>query len=181
MRLCTLALLTALVIAPACGGGSNSGPVGPTVAASFSPAQPSPGPKTVAMAEGSKSNDVVSVNVTLTGASGVFGAAFEVTYDAANTVYLGYAHGAAFEQGGGNPNYTVDGTTNPGRIVVGVARTSGTGTNVSGTSTVVSFQFRVKQSGTYPLTVVNSMVYDAQPTPQPISGVTWFAGAVTGI
>jgi hypothetical protein len=85
-----------------------------------------------------------------------------------------------FEQGGGNPNYTVDGTSNPGRIVVGVARTNGTGTNISGTSTVVSFQFRVKQAGAYPLGVQNAIVYDAQPTPQPISGLTWFAGTVQG-
>jgi hypothetical protein len=45
---------------------------------------------------------------------------------------------------------------------------------------VVGLQFRVKQAGVYPVTIERAVVYDGQPLPQPISGMTWFAGAVTG-
>jgi hypothetical protein len=151
------------------------------LAASFIPDQPTPGAKTVAMLQGSRSNDVVNVLVTLTDTTGVFGTAFEVLFDDARATYLGYSKGAALEQGGNVPNYTVDGSTNPGRIVVAVARTNGTGTNIVGLKAVIVLQFRVKQAGTYPVTLQNGVVYDAQPTPQPIPGMSWFAGALRGV
>jgi len=186
MRLEPLLLLLALIIAPACGGGSGASPGGsPTpLAASFVPDQPNPGANNVAMAEGSKNNDVVTINVTLTDSSGVFATAFEVAYDDIHTAYLGFTPGSVFEQGGNNPNYTVNvsGATNPGRIVVGVARTGSTSTSVSGTKPVLGLQFRVKQAGVYPLAIENAAVYDStEPDPQPIPGIAWFAGAVTGV
>jgi hypothetical protein len=171
-----------LVVAPACGGGGSGADSGgsPTpLAASFVPDQPSPTANNAAMAEGAKSNDVVTINVTLTDSSGVYATAFEVVYDDIHTVYLGFTPGSVFEQGGNSPNYTVNGSS--GRIVVGVSRTGASATNVSGTRTVVGLQFRVKQAGVYPLTVENAVVYDNQATPQPIPGIAWFAGAVTGL
>lgn len=182
----TLVLLLALVTAPACGGGSGGSPGGsPTpLTAGFVPDQPSPVANNVAMAQGVTSNDVVTVNVTLTDASGVYAAAFEVLFDDTHTVFLGFTPGSVFEQGGNTPNYTVNtvgGATNPGRIVVGVSRTGPAATNVSGTKTVLGLQFRVKQAGVFPLSVQNAVVYDSQPTPQPIPGIAWFAGAVTGV
>ena len=185
MKIGTLVLILALVTAPACGGGSGASPGGsPTpLAASFIPEQPSPAANNVAMAEGAKTNDVVTINVTLTDANGVYATAFEVVYDDTHTVYLGFTPGSVFEQGGISPNYTlstVSGATNPGRIIVGVARTGSVATDVSGTKTVVGLQFRVRQAGVYPLTVQNAVVYDSQSTPQPIPGMVWFAGAVAG-
>ncbi len=132
------------------------------------------------MEQGAKSNDVVTVNVTLTSTNGVYATAFEVVFDSTHNVYLGFAPGSVFEQGGVSPNYTVDGTSNPGRIVVGVSRTGSTTTDVSGTKTVVGLQFRVKQAGVYPVTIENAVVYDGQSSPQPIPGIAWFAGAITG-
>ena len=185
MKVGTLVLLLALVTAPACGGGggSSTGPGGSPspLSASFVPDQPTPGAKTVAMLQASKSNDVVSVYVSLTDTSGAYGAAFEVAFDTAGAAYLGFTHGAAFEAGGGTPAYTVDGSTNPGRIVVGVARTSGTTTNIVGSKAVLILQFRVKQAGTFPVMLQNGVVYDAQPIPQPIPNILWKAGALTGV
>ena len=184
MKLGTMVLLLALVAAPACGGGggSSTDPGGSPspLSATFVADQPTPTANTAAMAEGPKSNDVVTVNVTLTGTNGVYATAFEVAFDDTHTVYVGFTPGTAFEQGGVSPNYTVDGTTNPGRVVVGVARTGAAATNVSGTQTVVGLQFRVKQAGVYPVTIQNSVVYDSHNPPQPISGISWFAGAVSG-
>jgi phage baseplate assembly protein gpV len=134
------------------------------------------------MLQGTKSNDIVTVNVTLTSVNGVFGAALEVPFNTPNTSYVGYTAGTALEQGGNTPIYTVDGATQPGRVIVGVARSGSAGTNVSGTMTLISLKFRVNTAGTWPLTFENSNVYDGQqPTPQPIPGLSWFAGALKGV
>jgi hypothetical protein len=184
MKLGTALLMLAIVTAPACGGGGGGSDPGGSpspLAASFVPDQPSPGANTVAFAEGSKSNDVVTVNVTMTSTNGVFGAAFEVVYDDAHTTFLGYTPGSVVEQGGNSPTYNVDGAANPGRIVVGVSRTGSAATNVSGTKTVIGLQFRVKQAGVYPMVIQNAAVYDSQNPPQQIGGISWFAGAVSGL
>lgn len=186
MKLGTVLLLLALLTAPACGGGgggsdSGTGGSGGPLSASFVPDQPTPGANTVAMAQGSKSNDVVTVNVTLTDTSNTLGAAFDVVFDESNATYLGFVAGSAYEQGGNAPNYTVDGTTQPGRVVVAVARTNGTTTSVVGTRTIVGLQFRVKQPGTFPTTMQHGSVYDGQMTPQPLPGISWFAGALKGV
>jgi hypothetical protein len=183
-------LLAALIVAPACGGGgsgsaSASGSPSP-LSASFTPDQPSPGAKNAAMAQGATSNDVVTVNVTLTSTTGVYGTAFDVTYDSTHTVFLGFAPGTLFEQGGNAPNYqvTANPSSNPAHITVGVSRTGSTTANATGTQTVIGLQFRVKQAGVYPLAVpaaMNPVVYDGQSTPQPIQGIAWFAGAVSGV
>jgi hypothetical protein len=183
MKLGTLVLMLTLLAAPACGGGgggSDAGGSPSAIAASFVPDQPTPGANTVALAEGSKSNDVVTVNVTLTSTNGVFATAFDAVYDDIHTVFLGFAPGTALEQGGNNTNYTVN-TANPGRIVVGVSRTGSSTTNVSGTKVVLGLQFRVNQPGVYPVAIENAVVYDGQSSPQPIAGISWFAGAVTGV
>jgi hypothetical protein len=185
MKLGTLVLLFAMAAAPACGGGggSNSG-IGPSpspLAAGFVADQTAPGAKTVSMLQASNSNDVVNVYVSLTDTSGAYGTAFEVAFDTAGAAYLGYTHGAAFEAGGGNPAYTVDGSSNPGRIVVGVARTNGTTTNIVGSKAVLVLQFRVKQAGAFPVTLQNGIVYDGQVPPKPIASIQWFAGALTGV
>lgn len=183
MRLATVALLLTLVAAPACGGGggsdaSSGGSPSPFVA-SFVPDEPAPLANTVAMAEGAKSNDVVTVDVTLTDTNGVFGTAFEVGFDDTHTVYLGFTHGSVFEQGGVTPIYNV--STNPGRIFVGVARNNGTTTDVSGTKVILGLQFRVKQGGVFPVTIENQELDDNQHPPQPLPGILWKAGAVKGV
>jgi hypothetical protein len=186
MKLGTVVLLLALVTAPACGGGGGSDSTSPggsptPIAASFSPDQSTPGPNTVALAEGAKTNDVVTVNVTVTGTNDVFGAAFEVIFDDFHTTFIGYAPGTVVEQGGNTPTYNVDGSTNPGRIVIGISRTGSSSTDVTNTKSLVGLQFRVKQAGVYPVVIQNAVVYDNQDPPQPIPAIAWFAGAVTGV
>jgi hypothetical protein len=186
MKLLTLVLMMALVVAPACGGGGGSSDSGvggspSTLSASFVPDLTSPGSNTVAMLQASKSNDVVNVWVTLTQTPNAFAAAFEVVFNNADATYLGYTKGAAFEAGGNVPNYTVDGTTNPGRIVVGVARTNGTATNITSSKAIVTLQFRVNQAGMSPVVLENGVIFDAQATPQPIANILWFAGALSGV
>ena len=177
----SIVAILALLIAPACGGGGGSdspgGSPGP-LSASFVPDQPAPGANTIAMLEGPKTNDIVNVYVTLTDTSGTLGTALEVVYDDVRATYLGYARGAAYEQGGNVPNYTV--TSNPGRILAAVVRSNGTTTNVIGTKAVLTLQFRVKQVGTSPATIENGAVYNGQDPPLPIAGINWYGGALKG-
>src|SRR5512134_2299923 len=113
-----------LAVATACGGGggdSSGGVTTPSLLASFVADQPSPGSNTVAMAEGSKTGDTVSVSVNVAQTTGLYAAAFEVTFDANKVTYLGHSAGTVFEQGGHSPTYQV-GTPTAGRLVVGVSR-----------------------------------------------------------
>lgn len=190
MRWGSVLVLAVLAAAPACGGGGGGDSVGGgpggspgPLAASFVADQSAPTAGDVVMTQGSHSNDVVTVNVTLTDTNGVFGVAFDATYDAGNAVYLGYSAGTALEQGGNTPIYTVNGVVNgsAGRVVVAVARTGGTTTDVSGTKTIIGLQFRVKNSGTFPMGLENGVVYDNQAAPQPLSGISWYAGALKGV
>ena len=176
----TMLLALALAGAPACGGGSESDSGGSPsgFAASFAPAQPTPGSNTIAMLQGARTNDLVTVNVTATDTGNLFGIAFDVLYDDTKVTYTGFAKGTLLEQGSGAPNYTVDGS-NLGRIVVGVARTNGTTTNASGTKTIIALTFRVKNTGTFPLNFVAASAFDGQNPPHVLI-LTWFGGALQG-
>jgi hypothetical protein len=83
--------------------------------------------------------------------------------------------------GGSTPNYTVDGSSNPGRVVVGVSRINQTTTNISGSKAILVLQFRVKTVGEFRVTLQNGVVYDGQVPPNPISSIQWFAGAIKGV
>jgi hypothetical protein len=177
-------LVSTLVLLAGCGGGggeqSATGGSPTTLAATFVADQFTPGSNTVSMAQGTRSGDTVTVKVNLTDTPSVFGVAFDVAFDETNTTYLGFARGTALENGGNTPNYTVDGSAQPGRIIVGVSRAGSTTTAVSGTKTVITLNFRVKDAGNFPVSFENAVVTDGQTVPQPIPGISWFAGVLQG-
>lgn len=186
MKMATLLVTTAMIFASACGGGggSDSGGTGgsPTApGAVFVADQFTPGANTVAMAQGTKTGDVVAVKVNLTDTNSVYGMAFEVSFDETKVAYVGYTKGTALEAGGTLTNYQVNGSAQPGRVVVGVSRTGSTATNISGTKTAISLSFRVKDFGNFPIAFENGVVTDAQSTPQPLPGMLWFAGTLQGL
>ena len=74
----------------------------------------------------------------------------------------------------------MDGAVQPGRVIVGVSRAGSTATSVSGTKMVISLMFRVKVVGDFPISFENSVVTDGQTVPQPLPGISWFAGAILG-
>jgi hypothetical protein len=177
-------LLTAVVVATACGGGggSDGGTVGggsqSPISAAFTADEPQPPSNSVAMAQGSKSGDLVTVRVNVVGVSGVYGTAFDVTYDSTKADYVSWSAGTLLEQGGNTPNYTVT-VPSAGTVVVGASRTGSTGVTASGQA-IVNLTFRVKATGTFPVTIQNSVLYDSQNPPQPLPGITWYAGSLTG-
>lgn len=185
MKMGVMLVLAALVLAPACGGGGEeaAGPGGspPTIAAAFIADQFSPTSSTVSMAQGTRSGDTVVVKVNLTDTSSVFGLAFDVAFDDTKCTYLGFTKGTALETGGNTPNYVVDGSAQAGRVVVGVARTGSSTAAITGTKTAISLSFRVKDAGTFPIAFENPAVLDGQAVPQPLPGISWFAGALQGL
>lgn len=181
------ALIGAIATLTACGGGggsSNGGVIDPSpspLTAAFQADQVAPNSSQVAMLEGSKSGDVVTVKVTVTGVSGIYGAAFEVSYDSNNAAYVNYSPGSLFEQGGQTPNYTVS-TPSPGRVVVGISRVGSVTTTGAGTTaTAVNLTFRVKNSGSSRLDFEGgAALLDGQIPNQPLAGISWFGGSLQG-
>jgi hypothetical protein len=182
MKMSALLVSTLVLLAGCGGGGGEESATGgsPTLAATFIADQFTPGSNTVSMAQGTRSGDTVTVKVNLTDTPSVFGVAFDVAFDETKITYLGFARGTALENGGNTPNYTVDGSAQPGRIIVGVSRAGSTTTAVSGTKTVITLNFRVKDAGNFPVSFENAVVTDGQTIPQPIPGISWFAGVLQG-
>ena len=179
-------LLSVLLAGTACGGGggSTTGPApSPTpLAASFVPVTNTPPSDSVAMAEGTKSGDVVTVKVNVAGVSSVYGGAFYVDYDPAQGAFVGSTPGTILEQGGNVPTYQVDDDPNTGTITVGASRTGNvSGVNVTSSQTLVNLTFRVKKTGTSAVSIQNPVLYDGGLPPKPIAGVTWLAGSLRGI
>lgn len=177
-------VLGLLAVATACGGGgggdSSGGVTTPPLRASFVPDDASPGANTVAMAEGSKNGDSVTVAVNASQVTGLYATAFEVTFEANKLTYLGYSAGTVFEQGGHTPTYQV-GNPSAGRLVIGVSRNGNVSTvNVTSPAPMIRLSFRVKDTGTFRLAFANATLYDGQAPPVAKGGITWEAGVVAG-
>jgi hypothetical protein len=189
MRHLAIGVFLAIVAAAtACGGGggggsSDGGTAGggsqSPVSASFTPDEPAPGNNTVAMAESSRVGDLVTIRVNVVGVNGVYGAAFDVTFDSSKLDYVGWSAGTLLEQGGNAPNYSVV-LSQAGQLVIGASRTGNTGVNASGQS-LVNLTFRVETTGTFPIAIENPALYDSQIPPQVIPGISWFAGSLVGV
>jgi len=146
------------------------------LAATFTPGQPSPSADEVSMAESGTSGNLVTVAVNLTNVEDVFGASFDVDYDSARAEYVSFSPGNLFEAGGDTPLYTIN--SQAGRVVVGVARSSGVagGVDVNGTDTIVRLTFRMTSAGTASLGFDHETLLDDQSPPQPITGLSWSGG-----
>ena len=176
-------VLGLLAVATACGGGggdASGGVTTPPLSASFVADDATPGSNTVAMAEGSKSGDSVTVAVNASQVTGIYATAFEVTYDENKLTYLGHSAGTVFEQGGHTPTYQV-GSPSAGRLVIGVSRNGNVSTvNCSSPAAMIRLSFRVKDAGTFRLTYENATLYDGQAPPMPKAGIAWEAGVIAG-
>jgi hypothetical protein len=148
------------------------------IGAGFAPEANKPGDGSVAMVESSRSEDLVTILVVGSAPTAIFGAAFDVTYDSSGADYVGWAPGTLLEQGGSSPNYTVAPSRN-GTVVVGASRTGALGAPALGQA-IVSLTFRVRRAGAFALAFRNAALYDSRTPPQPIGGITWRAGALTG-
>jgi len=184
-RLTYCSLVICLVLATACSGGGAGGAVpggsgnSSNIAGGFTATQPVPDPATVSMKQGTSSGDLVTIEVQVTDTGDIYGVAFDLVYDSANTTYTNWSAGSLLEQGGHNPTYQV-GTSQAGRIVVVATRNGAvSGVDANGTGTIMKLTFRVEEAGAFPVQIENAALYNDQ-NPQPVNGINWFAGTLTG-
>ena len=183
MRYVSLAILV-LLTGTACSSGAGSdgdlkqkSETG--IVALFAADRPNPEALTVAMGESSRGADQVTVVITVTGTSAIFAALFEVTFDDSEVEFVSpYTPGTLFESGGPNVVYFVNEVA-PGRLTVDATRLGGDGVDVPGTMPLVYLTFRATAAASTAISFENAILYDDQPpTPQPISGLSWFGGTL---
>ena len=171
-------LLLILASSLACGGGGNAVPEPPggssNLVASFIAAEPGPGADSITLAQGSVSNNIITIQVNVTDTDDVFGADFVVNFDPAFVEFLNWSQGSLLEQGGQTPLYLV--SPQPGEVLVGASRLSGA-VDVIGTRNLINLTFRVLQAGSSAMDFENMALLDAQsPAPQTIPNLNWFGG-----
>jgi len=167
-------------MAAACGGGSDVINSPSVLTGGFTPEVLNPGAKTTAMGVGITSGALVTVAVNITNTNGVYGAAFDVTFDPAMASWVSSSPGSVLETGGHTPTYQVD-DSQPGKVVVGASRNgSVSAVDVVGTRNLINLTFRVTQPGSSQLTfaVGSAQLFGPQAPPQPIPGVSFFGGAL---
>ena len=127
-----IAILT-LTVTISCGGGggdSSTGGGSTIVAADFTPTDLNPGANTVTV-QGSASSNIVTLSAMVTGTAGVYGASFDLVFDPGVAEFAGHSPGNLLETGGQQVTYQVN-AQQAGRVIVGVARTTGVGIAFTG-------------------------------------------------
>jgi hypothetical protein len=192
-------LLTLAVLELACGGGGSStgnvinpgpdpgtdpgpGPSPSPLTATFASVSYTPGNNLVSMALVAHTGDEVTVGVQVSGTSGLYGAGFNVAYDATNVAFVSWSSGGLLETGGNAVNYIVSDKPSLGVVVVNATRVGGEpAIDVTGTKTLVELRFQVLSTGSFPLAFANgAKLYDAQIPPQPIPNISWYGGFLQG-
>ena len=141
-------IATLVVLSVACGGGSGGGnPSQTALAASFTPDEPSPSSNTVAAAEDAVTGDLVTVAITLTDVSGVYGVDFDLDYDANAATFVGWAGGDLLTQGSHTPFYDVNEPIQGNLVVTATRQGNVSGASAVGTATVIDLTFRVDAPG----------------------------------
>lgn len=189
-RTMQLTLIGLVAGAVSCGGGGGGGTIGPSpppVAASFVPDPNAPAPATaltVTMAQGSATDDLVSVQVSVAGTSGIYAAAFDVMCDAldgcnpSSVEFVQPSAGSVLEQGGNVPNYTAT-ARGVWPVVIGASRSGAVaGVNVTAPQALLNLVFRVREKGSFKLKIQNAALIDG--ARQPIPGTSWYAGSLQG-
>jgi hypothetical protein len=140
-----VALATACVGLPACGGGSSTVTNAPV--STFTPDNPNPGNGTIVLLPSSSNGASITVRVAVTGVNSFFGAAFRVTYDPDALLFYGWDTSSSFLLDGVAATdvlFLEDHTTNGGTIVATATRKDpGTvaAIDVTTTSTLVTLTF----------------------------------------
>jgi len=174
-----LSLTLAVTISCGGGGGGDSSTGGGTtiVAADFTPLDLNPGANTVS-AQGSASSNIVTLSVMVTGTSGVYGASFDLVYDPAVAEFAGYSPGNLLETGGQQVTYQVN-AQQAGRVIVGVARTTGVGVNAGVSTALIQLRLRAIHAGASQIRFENADLLNANNPPTEIVGIAFTGGTLT--
>lgn len=168
----------------ACSGGDSTGGVvnngggSSTLSASFVPDMSTPlAPGSVSLQQGSTSGNLVTIDAMVTDVTGVYSAAFDLVFNPAQAEFVGRSAGGMLESGNVSVNYTAQ-LAGTSRVVVSASRVGAVGgTNADGSERLIRLTFRVTRSGSSPVSIENSDLFDAQI--QSTAGVSWAAGSVS--
>jgi hypothetical protein len=148
----------------------------PDFTVSFLSSQSSPGPDTVAMAQGPIQDNRITVDINVTQTSNIFGAAFDVVFDPASASFDSWSAGDLLEQGGASVFYAIA-ETGPGRLVIGATRQSpATTTNATGTVALIHLTFRATEAGVSPILFANEGLLDD--VGGSLGPLNWFGGTL---
>ena len=181
-RTLTVLFVAFVLVAASCGsGGGTSAPTENSgLAAGFVAEETSPSAGTVSAAESDPTNDFVTVQINVTGTTGIHGVAFDLNYDANQADWVGYSEGTLLEQGA-SVSYVVSEPV-PGQIVISANRQGGgPGADANGTVEVIALTFRIDEQGASQVSFDSNWVLDDSVQPAPMPGIDWYGGALTGI
>jgi len=175
-------LLSLVAATVACGGGGGGGGGSSNVVTSdLTPsfvAEPvDAGGSLVSMTEDSVAGDVITIGILVRDVDGIYGAAFDLTYDPAVAAFQGWAPGTLLEQDGNRPNYTVD-APEAGTVVVGASRTGNVSGVRAGGRTLLRLTFKALQPGDARLSFRSASMTDNRIPPEGIPGLSWFGGTL---
>jgi hypothetical protein len=175
-----LAILTLTVTISCGGGGGGDSPTGggtTIVAADFTPTELNPGANTVSALGSSRSN-IVTLSVMVTGTAGVYGASFDLVYDPTVAEFAGYSPGNLLESGGQQVTYQVN-AQQAGRVIVGVARTTGVGIDAGVSTALIQLQLRATSAGASAISFQNADLLNSNNPPTEIVGIAFTGGTLT--
>jgi hypothetical protein len=177
---CTVAMTAARTVT------AKFDPTQTQLTASFTSDSFTPGTKQITMTQATASGDTVTVSVQVRNTSGLYGAGFNIAYDASHVGYVSWTAGTLLETGGNQVSYIVSDKSSLGVVVMNVTRVgSEPAIDVTNATTLINVTFRVRAQGSFPLTFEDDSqshptLYDAQIPSQPISGITWYGGSLQG-
>lgn len=189
LRFALVAFATAGLIS--CGGGGGGGTTA-VLTANFVPDSATPAAGSVSMQRGSVAAANFNVDVRLSEVTGVFGAAFRVTYPTTSVQYQSFDSSGSRLRATTNPApnapfFSVDATTTPGTLYVVATRTqnsAGTAPGVDFTGTnnlLITLRFRATTTISTPAVLAFSATNRdvVGPTGASIAITGWSGGGVT--
>ena len=175
-----IAIMT-LALTLACGGGGGNVPTDEIIRtgelADFTPANPNPGVNSVSV-QGSVTTNIAILSVMVTGTAGVYGVSFDLIFDPDIAEFAGYAPGNLLEAGGQQVVYQVN-ARQAGRVIVGVARTTGTGIDAGVSTALIQLRLRVKEPGVSQVSFEKAELLNSNNPPTEIVGIEFTGGTLT--
>ena len=174
--------LTTLLSACGGGGGGGGGGVGPSYTVDYT-ADNAPFTGTVTLQKSSTSGSVVYIDVIASSIDGLYGADIKIDYDHASVTWEGSQQVGEEFEGGLNDIGLYGGSE--GRLVLGVARSTGSGglTSDAGDVVITTIPFRVIAIGESAISFsIDSRLTDSEsPSPGTLTVNSWDGGTFSGI
>lgn len=177
-----IAIMT-LALTLACGGGGANVPTDEITKtgdiAHFTPADPNPGANSVSL-QASIATNIATLSVMVTGTAGVYGASFDLIFDPDIVEFAGYAPGNLLEADGQRVVYQIN-ADQAGRVIVGVARTTGAGIDAGVSTMLIRLHLRVRQLGVSQISFERAELLNSNNPPTEIVGIGFTGGTLTVI